>query len=120
METTTTKDPADVMEAVEFRGIRLAAIGDDGDVLVAFGHHDPDVVAAAMTEMGQAVLGWTLPVEADEVDQRWGHLMTSCEACDNKPNCRDCAIIRSHDGWMAYDDDSDGPGRFPIMVVDAS
>lgn len=119
---TTEKTPADVMAAGEYNGIRIAPIGEDGDVLVAFGHHDPAAVAAAMTKMGRSEFGWSESVEPDEVVEQWGHLMTHCEReeCSGDPSCDWCADIRSYDGWMSYRDNADGPGRFPIMLADLS
>lgn len=117
---TAEKTPADVMGAGEYDGIRIAAIGEDGDVLVAFGHYDPVAVATAMTKLGQGDFGWGGDVvEPDEIEERWGHLMTDCEKCNGNPDCEQCAYIRSYDGgWMFYGDDAAGPGRFPIMVAD--
>lgn len=53
-------DPDQLDGFTERQGIRLAAIGDDCDAVIAIGHHRPGKVAKAIAEFLQRDLGWDI------------------------------------------------------------
>jgi hypothetical protein len=120
----TTTDTPNLTGFVEHNGIRMTAIGDDGDRLLALGHHNPIKMAhtfdwflrhvigepAGLTEIGT-------PVEvAHDIHALWAVTINECGECGGRDDCHDCAAIRNSDWWVDWAVSEDDPGAFPVMV----
>jgi hypothetical protein len=114
-------------------GIRVADIGEDGD-LIALGHHPPKAALAAFNAHARKVWGlldlldggrgggpaWRRAL--DDVKPRWAVLLTNrCRDCtknavvDGCVYCSDVrAVTNSGSWWIAQDAAHDEPGAFPV------
>lgn len=116
-------------------GIRVADIGEDGD-LIALGHHDPKAALAAFNAHAKKFWGLVDLLDGGQHDQnrwRWAlenakqkwavSLTDGCRDCvkeGRREDCVDCSDVRAtvKDGswWIAYDATDDEPGAFPVTV----
>ncbi|MCW6003896.1 hypothetical protein K1W54_04770 [Micromonospora sp. CPCC 205371] len=116
-------------------GIRVADIGEDGD-LIALGHHDPKAALAAFNAHAKKFWGlvdlldgaqhdqgrWLWALE--NVKQKWAVSLTDrCRECAKdglREECTSCsdvrATIKEGSWWIAYDAAEDEPGAFPVTV----
>ncbi len=124
--TTRTIDPQTLHGFVEYRGVRLTAMGDDGDVLLAIGHPADQTAVKAMRTFLIADCGWARGDVADlgtiaEVAQllyrRWAAVVTDCGECGGGEGCAMCATIRSHDWWLDYSATEPVEGGFPVTIL---
>ncbi len=122
MSATTLPD---LSGFTEHRGIRVCPLGDDGDVVVALGHHNVDDTLAAIVRMLRRDLGWTArelaglgaPAEVkDALRLRWAVLATDCgDGFD--PDCGTCAEVRAADWWLDYSSTTRVRDSFPVTVL---
>jgi hypothetical protein len=125
-----TKPAATVEEMVqrmhEHYGVRVAYVGDDGEMM-ALGHHEPRRVVAAfnrearvhswLTNMCDDDRAWYRDV-ADDLRQEYGVLATACEGADqpdHDDDCGECYEIRKSD-WYVRWGEADTPGAFPVTT----
>ncbi len=120
---TTTELP-DLTGFTEHNGIRMTAIGDDGETLLALGHHDPVKTVHAFHWLLRHRLGDNgLPERgtprevAEDVHALWAVTLTECGDCGGRSDCLDCAAIKSSDWWIDYSASEQDLGRFPVMVL---
>lgn len=103
-------DPAQLEDFSEVDGIRLTVIGDDGDYLLALGHHDqPGVVAAVFDKFARRLLdeeglvGWSdfadLDDAADALERRWAR------------------FTGTSTGWWCEWMPEPAPGLVPVTVL---
>lgn len=116
-------------------GIRVADVGEDGD-LIALGHHEPKAALAAFNAHAKKFWGLvdlfdTGPHDAprwrralQDVKQRWAVSLTDrCRDCvrdGRRDDCAGCgdvqAAIKEGSWWIAYDAAEDEPGAFPVTL----
>jgi hypothetical protein len=119
--TTTTEtliaDPATLTGLEEHNGIRVTAVGDDGDRLLAIGHHEPREVLRAFYRLARGFLGlehaeirdaFGTPAEAEDgLIRAWGRFTTEPGSASNNWWC----------DWTAT---AEAPGLIPVTVLDIS
>ncbi len=123
----TTELP-DLDGFVEHHGIRITALGDDGEVLVALGHHKPRTAviafrAALHDRFGSTLADWGdfhTPRDVEEALRlRWAVLLTACGTCDGVRDCWACRDIRDASWWMDYAATEPVPAGFPVTILTA-
>jgi len=114
----------------EHYGIRVACLGEDGD-MIALGHHDSRRVVAAFNRHARHHSCWfnmaddTEATYADVVDALLATYVTEdlvCGSCiDYDDDCATCRASHdrrfSIDGWSpSFGVSTPGPGVFPVTV----
>jgi hypothetical protein len=134
--------PADLEGFATHYGVPITFIGDDGDRVIALGHHQPRRALAALNRYTRIDLGWTLANEqhssAAELlagfEHRWATIKTHCDrhpGCGGTalvtepggfkyPACYDCLNIAASDWWLDWSDSNsaDTPGAFPVTFLE--
>lgn len=121
-----TQELPDVSGFKEHFGIRMTTLGDDCEILVALGHHEPREALRAFDRLMREDLGmdgirmtFNRPQDAvEELDRRWAFFRTECGDCAGNPACRECAKIKAADWWLDYESADQQPGMFPVTVLD--
>ncbi len=121
---TTTAIP-NLSGFVEHLGIPISPIGDDGEILLALGHHDPLKAAHAFDRFLRRTIGdrsglsyMGTPVEvAQDIHEMWAVTVTECGDCGSKPDCRQCTEMKSADWWIDWTVSGTDEGAFPVMVL---
>lgn len=114
--------PATLDGMADHHGIRVTALGDDSETLLAIGHHEPRAVLRALDAMARNNLGWEslsdgggfeTPADAEAaLDRRWAHFAAGCEP--------ECVNPRDPGHWRVYYVDAGEPGAVPVTVLDCS
>lgn len=107
----------------DYYGVALAEIGEEGDAVIAFGHHEPRRYLAAMLKFAR-VRGWgarelnlgVLPAGDAEKAKQWRVIYRHADAETvgnhwSTPDwcvCDDC-------NWWAVEAAEDAPGATPVM-----
>lgn len=112
-------------------GVQLSFIGDDGDWIVALGHHEPRRVVAALNRHVRHDLGWsslsdewddpTYPDVVRLTRQTWCVLAEGCADHRDGPDaeCAFCRDVQQAEWWLDWHGiTEDTPGAFPITVVE--
>ncbi len=125
LATDVVPDPNELPGFKVCGGIRVASIGEDGDVLL-IGHHDPDAAWSAFADY-QVHMGYWATVEDEpredyQVRQAHAAFSRHSEGCeDQAPEvCAACAA-EDHDSCAPpclceddYDHDDEGPSATPV------
>jgi hypothetical protein len=116
-------------------GIRVADIGDDGD-LIALGHHDPKAALAAFNAHAKTFWGLVDLLDGGQHDKaRWRRVLDSitrrwavqctdqCRTCmrdGQRVECGDCAevqaVVKAGSWWIDSSAAEDEPGAFPVTI----
>jgi hypothetical protein len=119
--TTTTEtliaDPATLTGLEEHNGIRVTAVGDDSDRLLAIGHHEPREVLRAFYRLARTFLGMshadarkafgTLTEAEAGLTRTWGRFTTEPGSA-------------ASDWWCDWTATAEAPGLIPVTVLDIS
>lgn len=126
--------PPELMDgAFTYYGVMMQPLGDDGDIVLIFGHHDIRRAVAALNRYCREDLGLlgmfddlstTYEEATRDLEFRWAKLITSCsdsvELGHVAEECNECIEIHDtiEDGgwWVQYDYTEDEPGVFPVMI----
>ncbi len=114
----------------EIYGIKVSAIGEDGD-LIALGHHKTLYALAAFTGYAVDVMGLQDLYDGSTDDpgskasaaikQGWAGLVTACDEAgeeDHQDDCCECIEIREH-AWYLEVGDKEVPNSFPVTYFTA-
>lgn len=114
MTTTETliTDPDALPGFVERDGIRVSFVGDDGEQLLAIGHHEPAAVVAAFLQMASAA-GW----RTDDFDDATERLEACWAKFTEEPGT---PISPSSNWWCDWSAKEPAPGLIPVTVLDYS
>ncbi len=121
----TTNTIPNLSGFVEHLDIRIRPIGDDGEILLALGHHAPLKAAHAFHRFLQRTIGDPggladigTPAEvAQDIHELWAVLATECGECGSKPDCHMCAEMKAADWWIDWTVAETDEGAFPVMVL---
>jgi len=109
---TPITDPDRLDSFTERQGIRLAAIGDDCDAVIAIGHHRPGKTVKAIAEFLQRDQGW----DVESIRSLYDRPRDMGEALHNQwaaftvgENGRNWQV-----DWAA---EVERPGLIPVMVL---
>lgn len=96
---------------IERAGLFVTPIGDDGDVLLALGHHEPAAAVAAFQGLAE-YLGWDALDAgngdvADGLERRWASFTPASEHAGSE-------------WWCDYSAKDEAPGLTPVTVLDWS
>jgi hypothetical protein len=119
--TTTTEtlisDPSALTGFEECNGIRVTPVGDDGEWLLAIGHHEPREVLRAFYGLARTFLGlahadvrdaFGAPREAEDALVRaWGRFTSE----PGSP---------SSNWWCDWTATAEAPGLIPVTLLDIS
>lgn len=103
-----------------YYGIPVAPLGEDGDTLLALGHHDPRRVLAAFNRYARTVCGW--PNLADDYSAtltEWAGRIEHKRAVFRTPDPLsqwedpDCT-------WIADWSDPTAPGARPVTLLEVA
>lgn len=120
----------DLAGFVTYNGIRITALGDDGDVLLAMGHHPARKAAKAFEAFVKGEWDWrnladcsphyNLADAGRALQQRWGVLLTDCGGCSGDRDCSTCREIKDGPWYIDYDAvyTAETPRAFPVTVLD--
>lgn len=128
--------PADLPGLSEYYGVKVATLGEECDIYVAIGHHDPRRVLAAFNAHARQYHGlqdltdgesrgnpgyWLNP--AAKIDTCWAVLVTECDAAgepDHDSDCEECALIGESIWWMdcavRQPANPEASAAFPVMT----
>jgi hypothetical protein len=119
-ETHTTPAPGSVIAEPEMAdtnyGIRMAPIGEDGDML-ALGHHEPRKALAAFNRYARIICGWTNIADdraraqdwLDRIDQRWALFTVPDPEQGEDPDY----------AWYSTWCSPETPGALPVTILTA-
>ncbi|SES04323.1 hypothetical protein [Streptomyces qinglanensis] len=102
-------------------GIQMASLGEDGDRLLALGHHEPKRVLAAFNRYARTVIGW--PNIADDFTASaadWAGRLEQRWAVFRKPDPDDDEWDVPEYAWHADWSDPDAPGARPVTLLDVA
>lgn len=114
----------------EIYGIKVSALGEDGD-LIALGHHKPIYALAAFTGYAVDVMGLQDvydglvddpgPKVTAATKHGWATLKTACDEAgedDHDDDCYECIEI-SEFSWYIEVGEKEVPGAFPVTYFTA-
>lgn len=119
--TTTTEflisDPVALTGFEEYDGVRVTAVGDDSDRLLAIGYHEPRDVLRAFYRLARTFLGLSMedvrdvygtPQEAeDSLVRAWGRFTLE-------------PASPSSNWWCDWTATEEAPGLIPVTLLDTS
>jgi uncharacterized protein (DUF2249 family) len=131
MSTATTSELPQLDGFLTYQGMQVCTIGEDGDIFVALGHHDPRHALSAFNAMAKNLLGWMDLTDGDgtndpkvwkaalaRVETAWTVLKYRCDDADDAehdPDCSECLEIAEAGWWLDWYTKCDAPGAFPVM-----
>lgn len=99
-------------------GIRVVRIGEDdeGDLLVALGHHSERRALAAFSRYCRLTGG---EPQRDTLQQTYARLVGECGGCPSTSSCAQCETVRTGGWWIEWDIDPAELDAFPVTLMDA-
>jgi hypothetical protein len=131
MHQSDTTEMPDLAGFEDFYGMKVSAIGDDGDLII-LGHHNPTYALAAFTAYSVNVLGLSDiydghcadpgPTAAAAICHKRASLLTECdearESDHDLEDCSLCAEIADH-LWYLEIGEQEQPNTFPVTYFTA-
>lgn len=120
MATTTEtliSDPNILTGFEEYGGVRVTAVGDDSDRLLAIGHHEPREVLRAFHKLARTFIG----LSREDIHDVFG---TPQEAVDGLVRAWGRFTLEpgspSSNWWCDWTATEEAPGLIPVTLLDIS